>query len=80
MTTRGNTNPAGKVRIRFGESVGETMTDVGVDGATNDHAMRDFEVTLPYIGRLEVGESGFRFARIDLVGPNDSIKIKEISA
>jgi len=80
VTTRGNTNPAGKVRIRFGESVGETMTDVGVDGATNDHAMRDFEVTLPYIGRLEVGESGFRFARIDLVGPNDSIKIKEISA
>ena len=80
VTTRGNTSPAGKVRIRFGESVGEAMSDVGVDGATNDHAMRDFEVTLPTMGRLEVGESGFRFVRIDLLGSNDSIKIKEISA
>ncbi|MDX8341155.1 alpha-L-rhamnosidase C-terminal domain-containing protein [Draconibacterium sp. IB214405] len=80
VTTRGNTSPAGKVRIRFGESVAETMCDVGENGATNDHAMRDFEVTLPTMGRLEVGESGFRFVRIDLVGPNAKILIKEISA
>ncbi|WP_163323339.1 alpha-L-rhamnosidase-related protein [Draconibacterium mangrovi] len=80
VTTRGNLSPAGKVRIRFGESVAETMCDVGENGATNDHAMRDFEVTLPTMGRLEVGESGFRFVRIDLVGPNAKILIKEISA
>lgn len=80
VTTRGNLSPAGKVRIRFGESVAETMSDVGVNGATNDHAMRDFEVTLPSMGRLEVGESGFRFVRIDLVGKNTRILIKEISA
>ncbi|WP_340112942.1 hypothetical protein [Maribellus mangrovi] len=80
VTTRGNLSPAGKVRIRFGESVAETMCDVGENGATNDHAMRDFEVTLPTMGRLEVGESGFRFVRVDLVGPNAKILIKEISA
>ncbi|WP_167618177.1 alpha-L-rhamnosidase C-terminal domain-containing protein [Maribellus sediminis] len=80
VTTRGNLSPAGKVRIRFGESVAETMCDVGENGATNDHAMRDFEVTLPSMGRLEVGESGFRFVRIDLVGENARIMIKEISA
>jgi len=80
VTTRGNMSPAGKVRIRFGESVGETMSDVGVDGATNDHAIRDFEVLLPSMGRLEVGESGFRFVRIDLTGSNARILIKEINA
>lgn len=80
VTTRGNKNPAGKVRVRFGESVGETMIDVGEAGATNDHAMRDFEVVLPKMGRLEIGESGFRFVRIDLIGNNAKILIKEISA
>ena len=30
-----------RVRLRFGESVAEAMSDVGEKGATNDHAMRD---------------------------------------
>ena len=56
------------VRIRFGESVSEAMCDIdGKNGATNDHAMRDFMIRLPWLGVLEVGNSGFRFARIDLL-------------
>ena len=70
----------GKVHIRFGESVSETMVNVGESGATNDHARRDFEVTLPRLGRLQIGESGFRFIRIDLADPNAILQIKEISA
>lgn len=80
VTTINNQNPVGRVRIRLGESVSETMSDIGVDGATNDHAMRDFVVALPWLGRLEVGNSGFRFVRIDLVDPDTKIEIKEISA
>ena len=80
ITTISNKNPLGKVRIRFGESVSEAMSDVGVNGATNDHAMRDFVVALPWLGRLEVGNSGFRFVRIDLVDPDTKVEIKEISA
>ena len=80
VTTISNKNPVGRVRIRFGESVSETMSDISHDGATNDHAMRDFVVTLPWLGRLEVGNSGFRFARIDLIDPDTKIEIKEISA
>jgi hypothetical protein len=80
VTTTSNKNPVGRVHIRFGESVSETMSDVGTDGATNDHAMRDFVVALPWLGRLEVGNSGFRFVRIDLVDPDTKIEIKEISA
>jgi alpha-L-rhamnosidase len=80
VTTINNQKQVGSVRIRFGESVSETMSDVDVDGATTDHAMRDFVVQLPWLGRLEVGNSGFRFARIDLVSPDAEIEIKEISA
>ncbi|SHE40364.1 alpha-L-rhamnosidase [Mariniphaga anaerophila] len=80
VTTRNNQKPAGRVRIRFGESVSEAMSDAGVDGATNDHAMRDFVVELPWLGRLSVGESGFRFVRIDLVDADAKLEIKEISA
>ncbi|MBK5202508.1 MAG: hypothetical protein JJE45_02145 [Prolixibacteraceae bacterium] len=80
ITTRSNPNPAGKVRIRFGESVSEAMSTAGEKGATNDHAMRDFEITLPWLGRLEVGNSGFRFVRIDLMDPEAKLEIKEISA
>ncbi len=80
VTTRNNSKPPGRIHIRFGESVSEAMSDVGVEGATNDHAMRDFVVELPWLGRIQVGESGFRFVRIDLVDPDTQIKIKEISA
>lgn len=80
VTTINNSKPAGKVRVRFGESVSETMSNPGEDGATNDHAMRDFVVQLPWLGRLEVGESGFRFVRIDLVTPDTKLEIKEVSA
>ena len=58
-----------KVRVRFGESVAETFSDAlsGERGAGNDHAMRDFEIMLPVCGSLEVGNTGFRFVRLDLL-------------
>lgn len=81
ITSINNKNPVGKVRIRFGESVAETMSDIGgKGGATNDHAMRDFIVTLPWLGRLTVGDSGFRFVRIDVMDTDTEVEIKEINA
>ena len=57
-----------KLRLRFGESVSETMSSPG-DGkhATNDHALRDFELPVPSFGTIEVGHTGFRFLRVELV-------------
>lgn len=70
-----------KVRIRFGESVSEAMCDIdGVNGATNDHAMRDFIVQLPWLGVMEVGNSGFRFVRIDLLDDFAELQLKEVRA
>ena len=63
-----STTPGARLRLRFGESVSEAMSDIG-DGrhASNDHAMRDFVAEVPRMGAIEVGNTGFRFVRIDLV-------------
>lgn len=73
-----------RVRLRFGESVSETCSDTINEGerntATNDHAMRDFEQTVTDWGRLEIGNTGFRFLRIDLLTKDVAIHIKNASA
>ena len=69
------------VRIRFGESVSEAMCDIdGANGATNDHAMRDYTIRLPWLGVMEVGNSGFRFVRIDLLDDSVELQLKEVRA
>ena len=72
------------VRIRFGESVGETFSDKDValnDGYSfNDHAVRDFVIDVPRMGQIEIGSSGYRFVRIDLLKPETTINVQEITA
>ena len=58
-------NPA-RLRLRFGESVSEAMSDIGLKNATNDHAVRDQSLQVPWLGTLEIGNTGFRFVRLDL--------------
>ena len=70
-----------KVRVRFGESVSEAMCDITPEnGVTNDHAIRDFQLTLPWLGVAEIGNSGFRFVRVDLEEPNVELSLKEVRA
>ncbi|MEZ2443674.1 alpha-L-rhamnosidase C-terminal domain-containing protein [Chitinophaga sp. RCC_12] len=70
-----------KLRIRFGESVSEAMSDIEPGkNATNDHAVRDMIVEVPWLGKLEVGNTGFRFVRIDLLDDNTELQLKEVRA
>lgn len=70
-----------RVRVRLGESVSEAMSEPdGLNGAGNDHAMRDFVVSLPWLGVLETGNSGFRFVRIDLLDDDTELHLKELRA
>lgn len=70
-----------RIRVRFGESVSEAMCEIdGKNGAGNDHAIRDQEVILPWFGVKEIGNSGFRFVRIDLIDNNTEISLKEVRA
>ena len=56
-----------KVRIRFGESLGEVNSSIGEKNAKNAHAPRDFEALVCAYGDITVGQTGFRFVRIDLL-------------
>ena len=70
-----------RIRVRFGESASEAMCDITPEnGATNDHAIRDFQLVLPWLGSAEIGNSGFRFVRIDLEEPNVELNLKELRA
>ena len=74
-----------KVRIRFGESVGEANSttynsDWLMGFSTDDHAKRDIIMEIPRSGLIEIGNTGFRFVRIDLLQPNTTINLKEARA
>lgn len=69
-----------KVRITLGESVSEAMSSVDHSTATNDHSIRDYEILVPWLGSIEVGNSGFRFVKIELLENNRELKLKEVRA
>lgn len=54
------------IRIRFGESVAECCDELVT--STNDHAIRDMQVTLPSWSDTQIGDTGFRFVRLDFSG------------
>jgi len=56
-------NGVAKLRLRFGESASEAM-----GGPSNDHALHDFEISLPPMGAQEYGMTAFRFARLNVLG------------
>lgn len=68
-----------RIRVRFGESVGEAMSEIGEKGACNDHAPRDVVLETSHLGQIEYGHTGFRFVRIDLVTPG-SVTVEYVRA
>ena len=69
-----------RVKITLGESVSEAMSEVDRSTATNDHAIREFEILVPWLGVIEIGNSGFRFAKIELLDQKKELKLKEVRA
>ena len=65
--TRTVGNMYAKVRITLGESLTEACSTIGEKNATNHHAPRDFEADIINMSDLTLGQSGFRFARIELL-------------
>jgi hypothetical protein len=70
-----------RLRVRFGESAMEAMSELGGEtNATNHHAMRDQVIECSFLGTTEVGNTGFRFVRIDLLDEGGFVQIKSIRA
>lgn len=72
------------LRLRFGESVTEAMSDINIpdnpENPTNEHSMRDFTLSVPWLGSICCGNTGFRFVRIDLLDKNIPYRLRNISA
>lgn len=69
------------LRIRFGESVMEAMSEIGEEtNSTNDHACRDMVISVNLLSMHPIGETGFRFVRIDLLTENVSVLLHAVKA
>lgn len=66
-------------RITLGESYTEACAFIGEKNSGNDHSPRDFEVKVPFMSDLTFGQSGFRFARIELLS-DGPVLVKNIYA
>ncbi|MBQ9113817.1 MAG: hypothetical protein IJY05_02730 [Clostridia bacterium] len=66
-----------RVRIRFGESLGEVNSSLGEKNSGNAHSPRDFETLVCAYSDVVVGQTGFRFVRIDVL-ENKFIYFKNI--
>ncbi len=64
------TKGTARVLIRFGESVTEAVTPVGIKNSTNDHSPRELTVSITTLSDLCFGQSGFRFVYIELLSDN----------
>ena len=69
-----------EIRITYGESVSEALSKIGNKGASNDHSTRDFVFPVPPYSDMSFNESGFRFAKIELLSKDTVINIKAITA
>jgi len=58
------------VRVRFGESVSEALSELGAKNAGCDHACRDQVIRMSALSTHETNESGYRFACISLEDDN----------
>lgn len=75
------TGQGAKIRVRFGESAKEAMSNIGdKTNATNDHANRDIEARIGSMSMNPLGETGFRFVRIDLLDLHCQLELKTIQA
>ena len=68
-----------KAKITFGESVGEVVAEYGYKNAVCAHSIRTFEITLPDYSSIAVGETGFRFVKLELLD-DESVLLKSIYA
>lgn len=67
-----------KMRVVFGESVTEAMSNVGERGATNDHSLRDIVMEAVVLSTHRVGATGFRFLKLE--GIDGDVEISCVKA
>ena len=67
-----------KIRVRFGESLTETLCQLGEKNSTNHHSVRDEERLITGLSTISIGNTGYRFVRIDFYSGFGEVQIKSI--
>ncbi len=62
-----------KLRVTFGESVMETLTELGEKNSGNHHSIRQYEIPAVRLSMQSVGNIGFRFVKIQPLGGDVSL-------
>ncbi|MBR3934329.1 MAG: alpha-L-rhamnosidase [Clostridia bacterium] len=65
--------PNAKLRVVFGESVSEALSDIGEKNSGNDHSPRDFLLEVNNYSTQRVGRTGFRFVKLESINVDISI-------
>ncbi|MEG2381199.1 MAG: alpha-L-rhamnosidase C-terminal domain-containing protein [Oscillospiraceae bacterium] len=78
ITVQMTGDDSGKMHVTFGESVSESMSTIGFKNATNNHAIRDMIVDVPFMSNFNIGKTGFRFVKIEVL--NSEIQFRTILA
>ena len=83
-TGMAESHKAKHMRVCFGESVTEAMSDTDLENnpanPTNEHSMRDYRVSVPWLGSVETGKTGFRFVRLDFTDAEDELPLVYVEA
>ena len=66
--------------VRFGESVSEAMTPLGNKHACNNHSTRDMTVLLTANSQQTIGDTGYRFAYLELLEENAYVDLAGVRA
>ncbi len=74
LTTQSVSRTDGKIRMVFGESVMEALSDLGEKNAGNYHSLRDMAVDAVPMSTQRFGDTGFRFVKLEAVGADVSIR------
>ena len=66
-------SPSTYLRVVFGESVMEALSDLGQKNSSNDHSPRDITCAINDYSNVRIGYTGFRFVKIEAVGGTISL-------
>lgn len=70
---QGAENSNAKIRITFGESVMETLSELGEKNSGNYHSLRDMVIPAVGLSIQKLGDTGFRFVKIQAIDADISL-------
>ena len=78
LTVQRVSDTSAQLKIVFGESVMEALSELGEKNSANDHSIREYIIPAIGLTSQRIGETGFRFVRIE--AKNTDVMIRSVKA